>query len=145
MSRASAPAGDRGSTIPLILGFFLIALIVVAGAVAAGDAFVQQRGLQSVCDGAAVAAAASAADLERSGGVGDGASLRFAGVRQAVDGYLARDAGRSGVRVSAALSVDARTLTLTCTETTTIAFGALFGKGNGVRHTVTSAARAPIR
>ncbi|MDQ2751380.1 MAG: pilus assembly protein TadG-related protein, partial [Actinomycetota bacterium] len=58
-------ADDRRTTIPLILGFFIIALITVAGAVAAGDAFVQQRGLQDVCDGAAAAAAAGGADLNR--------------------------------------------------------------------------------
>ena len=53
---------DDGSVIPFVLGFFIIALLLVAGSVAAGDAFVQQRDLQDVCDGAAVAAA-SAADL----------------------------------------------------------------------------------
>ena len=47
---------DTGSTIPLIIGFFLISMLMVAGSVAAGDAFVQQRGLQDVCDGAALAA-----------------------------------------------------------------------------------------
>jgi hypothetical protein len=31
---------DRGSTIPLVLGFFIVAFMMVAGAVAAGDAFV---------------------------------------------------------------------------------------------------------
>jgi hypothetical protein len=48
------------------------------------------------------------------------------------------------VRVRAELSADARTLSLTCTETTRIAFGAMFGKGAGVRHIATSAARAPL-
>lgn len=136
---------DRGSTIPLILGFFLIALLMVAGSVAAGDAFVQQRNLQDVCDGAAVAAAATAVDLDRVSGIGTGRSLRFRDVRQAVDGYLARDAGRRPVHVDTALSADARTLTLHCTETLQIAFGSMFGKGAGVRFSVTSAAQAPIR
>ena len=71
---------DRGSTVPLILGFFLIALLVVAGAVALGDAFVDQRNLQDVCDGAAAAAAASAADLDREHGLTSGGSLRFSDV-----------------------------------------------------------------
>ena len=53
-------ADDRGSTIPLILGCFVVAFLIVAGSVAAGDAFLQQRNLQSVCDGAAAAAATSA-------------------------------------------------------------------------------------
>jgi hypothetical protein len=135
---------DRGSTMPLILGFFLVALLAVAGASAAGDAFVQQRGLQDVCDGAAAAGAAGAADLDRSTGIDPTGSIRFADVQRVVDDYLARDSSRSGVRVRAELSTDARTLKLTCTETTRIAFGAMFGKGTGIRHIATSAARAPL-
>jgi uncharacterized membrane protein len=136
---------DRGSTIPLILGFFLVCLLMVAGAVAAGDAFMQQRDLQAVCDGAAVAAAASAVDLDRTDGVGTGSALRFRDVSGVVGGYLGRDNARSGIRVHAALSPDAQTITLTCSETRRVTFGGLFGKGSGVHHTVTSAARAPIR
>lgn len=141
----STPADDRGSTIPLILGFFLVALYMVAGGIAAGDAFVQQRGLQSVCDGAAVAAAGSALDLDRVDGVGTGDALRFANVSAAVEQYLARDRARRGIAVHATLSPDAQTLALTCSQTGTVAFGALFGRASGVRHTVTSAARAPVR
>jgi hypothetical protein len=135
---------DRGSTIPLILGFFLVALMMTAGAVAAGDAFVQQRGLQDVCDGAAAAGAVSAADLDRSTAIASVGSLRFADVQRVVDAYLARDASRAGVHIHAGLSPDARTLQLTCIETEQIAFGAMFGKADGVRHVVTSAARAPL-
>ena len=135
---------ERGTTIPLILGFFLIALIVVAGAVAAGDAFVQQRGLQDVCDGAVAAGVAGAADLDRSATLGTGGALQFAGVQRVVDDYLARDPGRGAVQIEASLSPDARTLQLTCTEVSTIAFGAMFGKGHGIRHVATSSARAPL-
>lgn len=137
-------ADDRGSTIPLILGFFLVALMMIAGAVAAGDAFVQQRGLQEVCDGAAAAAAASAADLTRSGEVAAGNVLRFRDVARAVTDYLGRDPSREDVHVSPALSGDRGVFTLTCTETRPIAFGAMFGKGSGVRHVATSSARAPL-
>ncbi len=137
-------ADDRGSTLPLILGFFLIALIMIAGGVAAGDAFVQQRSLQDVCDGAAAAAAATAIDLTRGAGIGTSGALSFADVRGAADTYLARDPVRRGIVISAALSGDAQTLTLSCAETTRIAFGAMFGKGDGVRHTAVSSARAPV-
>jgi hypothetical protein len=137
-------SGDRGSTIPLVLGFFVIAFLMVAAAVAAGDAFVQQRGLQDVCDGAAAAGAAGAADLNRSAALGAGSALQFAEVQRVVDDYLARDPSRGGVRIEAALSPDARTLQLRCTEKTHIAFGAVFGKGDGIRHVTTSAARAPL-
>jgi Flp pilus assembly protein TadG len=135
---------DRGSTFPLILGFFLIALLVIAGSVAAGDAFVQQRSLQDVCDGAAVAAAASGVDPGRSGDLESEHALRFVEVRASVTDYLARDPSRRSVRVNARLSTDAQTLTLTCEQTETIAFGAMFGKSDGVHHVVTSSARAPL-
>ena len=135
---------DRGSTLPLILGFFLIALIMLAGSVAAGDAFVQQRGLQDVCDGAATAAAAGAIDLGRGGALQHESALQFGNVRDAVLSYLARDPSRHGVRVQAAVSTDRQTLTLTCRQTEHIAFGAMFGRGSGVHHVVTSSARAPL-
>jgi hypothetical protein len=135
---------DRGTTIPLILGFFIIALITVAGAVAAGDAFVQQRGLQDVCDGAAAAGAASAANLDRGAALASERSLQFADVQSVVDGYLARDSGRGAVHIQASLSADARTLQLTCTETAHIAFGAMFGKGDGIHHVARASARSPL-
>ena len=138
------PADDRGSTLPLVLGFFLVALLMIAGSVAAGDAFVQQRGLQDVCDGAATAAAASGVDLGRGGALQTEQALQFGDVQRAVTGYLARDPSRRQVQVRAQLSADARTLTLTCEQTEHIAFGAMFGKGSGVHHRVTSSARAPL-
>src|SRR5512142_1668125 len=108
------PADDRGSTLPLVLGFFLVALLMIAGSVAAGDAFVQQRGLQDVCDGAAAAASAGGVDLGRGGGLESEHALRFGDVRAALQTSLARDSSRRSVRVTPRLSVDAQTLTLTC-------------------------------
>ncbi|MFN2561026.1 MAG: pilus assembly protein TadG-related protein [Jatrophihabitans sp.] len=134
---------DRGSTIPLILGFFLLALIMVAGSVALGQAFVQQRSLQDMCDGAVAAAAASSADLDREHGIGAASSLQFADVSDVVDSYLSRDAERRSVHVRAELSTDRRRITLTCRQTTTLTFGAFFGRGH-VEHTATSSARAAI-
>lgn len=136
--------GDRGSTLPLIIGFFLVALLAVAGSVAAGDAFVQQRNLQDVCDGAAAAAAASAADLGRGTAIAGGTELRFAGAQAAVAAYLARDADRDQVRAVTALSPDATVLTVRCEQTSRIAFGAMFGLGRGVRQSARSSARAPL-
>jgi uncharacterized membrane protein len=137
-------ADDRGSTLPLILGFFLIALMFVAASVAAGDAFVQQRDLQDICDGAAAAAAAEGVDLGRGGALQSESALQFGDVRAAVRDYLARDPSRHDVYVDTALSADGRTLSLRCEQTEHIAFGAMFGKGNGVHHIVTSSARAPL-
>jgi uncharacterized membrane protein len=134
---------DRGSTIPLILGFFLIALVMVAGSIALGEAFVQQRDLQDVCDGAAAAAAASGADLDREHAVAAGESLRFAEVDAVVQAYLRRDPARGRVHVHARLSPDSTRITLTCEQTTALAFGAFFGRRH-VRHTATSSARAAV-
>jgi hypothetical protein len=134
---------DRGSTIPLVLVFFLVALMVVAGSVALGDAFVQQRNLQDICDGAAAAAAASAADLDRQHGVIDAGSVRFADVQPVVEQYLARDPARRSVHVNAVLSADRERITLTCEQTTSLVFGAFFGRAH-VHHTATSSARAAV-
>lgn len=135
---------DRGSTLPLILGFFLIALLFVAASVAAGDAFVQQRDLQDVCDGAAAAAAAQGVDLGRGGALQSESALQFDDVHGAIVEYLARDPSRHAISVQTALSTDGRTLTLRCEQTERVAFGAMFGKGGGVHHVVTSSARAPL-
>jgi hypothetical protein len=134
---------DRGSTIPLILGFFALAMLMVAGSVALGEAFVQQRDLQAMCDGAAAAAAASAADLDREHGVGNGDSLRFADARTVVNAYLARDPSRAAVRVQVRLSPDRTRITLSCQERTSLALGSLFGRGHVV-HRVSSTARAAV-
>jgi hypothetical protein len=132
---------DRGSTIPLILGFFVIALLAVAGSVALGDAFVQQREVQDRCDGAAVAAAASALDLR--GEITDRA-LPFGDVDAALRAYLNRDPARARMHIVSSLSADRITLTLRCTERLPLAFGAVFGVPTVV-HTVTSSAQAGVR
>lgn len=50
---------DRGTILPLIAGFTVSALLLVLGAIDASAAFLAQRDLASVCDGAALAAAQS--------------------------------------------------------------------------------------
>jgi putative Flp pilus-assembly TadE/G-like protein len=142
--RAVRPSGDRGSTIPLILGFFVLAMVMTAGAIAAGQAFVQQRDLQELCDGAVAAAAASAANLDRVGDPVDTSAVRFSSVvDQAVAGYLARGDDQGAVQTDARLSADESTVDLRCVRIARIPFGALFGKPSGVRHVVTSSAREP--
>jgi uncharacterized membrane protein len=134
---------DRGSILPLILGFVLLAALVVGGAVALGQAFVQQRDLQALCDGAAAAAAADSADLDRGRPIGGGGSLRFTDVARAVDAYLARDPSRQGVRVHTALSADDTRITLICEESSKLPFGRLLGHPR-LHHRVTSTVRAAV-
>lgn len=134
---------DRGSVLPLILGFFLLALLVVGASVSLGQAFVQQRDLQDTCDGAAASAAASAGDLDRGGSLASGTSLQFDHVGTAVDAYLARDPSRRGITYRAELTHDRRRITLRCTQSAPLAFGRLIGRPSLV-HTATSSARAAV-
>lgn len=133
---------DDGSTIPLILGFVVVAALVVCGGIAAGDAFVDQRDVQSVCDGATLAAAGAVdtGAVRQGVGVGAGAAAPLAAVQRAAQTYLDRDASRSGVVVDAALSADGLRVDATCVQVRPVTFGAAFGFGNGVRHVVTSSA-----
>ena len=141
--RGPVGSRERGSTLPLILVFFIVAMLMVAGSVALGQAFVQQRDLQSICDGAAAAAAASAGDLDREGGVGSGESLRFGDVRSVVAAYLGRDPDRRAVSVRARLSAGGTRVTLTCRQRRDLPLGGLFGRAH-VDHTATSTARAAL-
>ena len=132
---------DRGSTIPLILGFFVIALLAVAGSVALGDAFVQQRDVQDACDGAAAAAAATAIELRSDTEADD---LPLGDVDAAVRDYLARDPDRTHLHVRATFSPDRTRVTMHCSEQRVLAFGATFGLPT-ITHTATSTARARAR
>ena len=111
---------------------------MVAGSVAAGDAFVQQRGLQDVCDGAAAAAAASGVDLGRGGDVEAEPGAAASPTCERRGGLPRARPVRAAASHHRRLSADAPTLTLTCEQTEHIAFGAMFGKGDGVHHVVTS-------
>jgi hypothetical protein len=98
--------------------------------------------LQDVCDGAATAAAATAVEVGRGGDLATESALRFGDVKAAVAEYLARDPARTAVRTTVRLSGDQRTLELTCEQTEHIAFGTMFGYGDGVHHRVTASAAA---
>ncbi|HEX2902880.1 MAG TPA: pilus assembly protein TadG-related protein [Jatrophihabitans sp.] len=137
-------AADEGSTIPLVLGFFLIGLLMVAGAVMASDAYTKQRDLQSVCDGAALAAANSL-DSRAARTATLSGTLPLATVQAATASYLARDPERAQVRISATLSPDGRTVHAACTRHTTLAFGAVIGHRNGIDVHATASARSVLR
>ena len=136
---------DRGSIAPLILTFFLIALLLVMGTVAAGSAFLEQRDLQAVCDGAAVRAA-SGLDVPGAyaGPTGQAAlPLSDASAQVAVAEYQAR--GYSGdPTLTMAASTDGQVVTVTCARVVQIPFGAVFGQAAGLQRTAVSSARAPL-
>ncbi len=144
--RAGRPwlADDRGSTIPLILGFFLIALLVVAGAVLASDAFTKQRDLQSICDGAALAGA-NAIDSPAARTHPLSGRLPLAEVQAAVQGYLDRDTARGPVDVQALVSADGGTVLADCHSHTHPAFAALIGHPDGLDQHARSQAQGVLR
>jgi hypothetical protein len=137
-------ADDRGSTIPLILGFFVIGLMVVAAAVLASDAFTKQRDLQSVCDGAAVAGA-NAIDGPAARTRELTSTLPLAAVQAAVQSYLDADSGRTQVQVQAALAADGGTVLADCRVRTRLAFAGLIGRGEGIEQRARSQAQGLVR
>jgi hypothetical protein len=137
------PTGDEGSTIPLILGFFLIAMLFVAGATAISGAFTDQRDLQSVCDGATLAAANSATGQALHGAGNSGGAIALSIANEAIAEYLQR-VGSGEVKATGQLAEDGMTVQLTCLRHTRLAFGSFIGKGDGIDQRATSAARSPL-
>jgi hypothetical protein len=135
---------DTGSTIPLILGFFLIGLLVVAGSVTASDAFTKQRDLQSVCDGTAIAAANSPDLVVARGHLTHLKALPLGKLQDAIDNYVSRDASRAG---TAAVVVDVSpdgAVTVGCQRRSRLAFTGLLGMGAGIDQKAYSIARSPL-
>ncbi len=142
--RLPIAAVDRGSITPLILLFFAIAALLVMGTTTAGSAFLAQRDLQAVCDGAAVRAADAVDEpgAYRNGGHG-ALPLSEESVRTAVADYQAR--GYAGdPTLTMAASTDGQQVTLSCHRLVQVPFGAVFGRAAGLDRDARSSARAPI-
>jgi Flp pilus assembly protein TadG len=134
-------AGERGSTLPFVLVCWLVAALMVFGAIAASDAFLEQQEVQSVCDGAALAAANHTDEaVLYSTGVGDELPLTRAAAQAAVADQLA-DGGTALDSWSA--ETDGVEVTVRCTRYVHIAFGWLFLGGEQLERTATASARAP--
>ncbi|WP_163508895.1 pilus assembly protein TadG-related protein [Fodinicola acaciae] len=135
---------DDGSSVPLILLFFLLGLVLVAGTVAASAAFLAQRDLQSDCDGAAIVAANAldAAGFYGSDHAGDSLPLAAGAAQSAVDAYAA-DAALA--ETSFAVAVAAGRAQVTCSRVVRLPFGPTFGYGDGLRRTAVSDARSPYQ
>lgn len=143
-SEAAPGGGDDGSVIPLILGFCLLALVFIAGAVAFSDVFTKQRSLQSVCDGAAIYAANNVKPAALHGGGATGSALPLADASEQVTVYLTRDAERSTVHPTVAIAPDGVTVQVTCSEHSRVAFGFVILHADGVDQTAHSYARSRI-
>jgi uncharacterized membrane protein len=132
---------ERGSTLPLVLVCWTVAALMVLGAIAASDAFLEQQAVQSVCDGAALAAAGRADEAAvYTRGVGSELPITRAGAQAAV----AEQLGGAGVRLDAwSAETDGAEVTVRCTRHVDIAFGWLFLGGRPLERTAVAGARAP--
>lgn len=86
------PDADRGSTIPLIVGFAAVLLLAIAVVIDASAAYLQHEDLVALADGASLRGADLGAEGQEvySGGLGDEQRLRETvdAAQQAVDAYL---------------------------------------------------------
>ncbi len=113
--RRSGPPDERGQLLPLIIGFGIIIMLLCAVVFDAAQAFVYRRALNSIADGAALAATNGvdkAAIYE--GGVEDRVVLSQRLAQEEVNAYLA-DGGHQSVNCAA--TVGATQVTVTCDGT----------------------------
>ena len=133
--------GERGSTLPFVVVCWTVAALMAFGAIAASDAFLEQQEVQSVCDGAALAAANSADEaVLYTAGVGSDLPLTRATAQAAVADQLADAAAELD---SWAAETDGVRVTVRCTRSVEIAFGWLFLGGEPLERTAVAGARAP--
>jgi hypothetical protein len=132
---------ERGSTLPFVLVCWLVAALMAFGAIAASDAFLEQQQVQSVCDGAALAAANRADEaVVYVEGVGSQLPLTPEAAQLAVADQLADGDARLDAWSA---ETDGAEVTVRCTRYTEIAFGWLFLGGEPLERTATASARAP--
>lgn len=143
MSRVRALDDDRGSIFPLLTGLVAIALMLTLAAVAASTAFLRQRDLASICDGAAIAGA-QGADLASiyTGGLGEVLPLDETSVAAEVASYMALVP--AGQRPGWGTGVVGRRVTVTCARTVHLPFGTLVGRGGGWDQRAVAVAEAPV-
>jgi uncharacterized membrane protein len=132
---------ERGSTLPFVLVCWLVAALMAFGAIAASDAFLEQQEVQSVCDGAALAAANRTDEaVVYTSGVGTELPLTRTTAQAAVADQLA-DGGTLLDAWSA--QTDGAEVTVVCTRYVDIAFGWIFLGGEPLERTATASAQAP--
>jgi Flp pilus assembly protein TadG len=134
-------ARDHGSSLPFVLVCWTVAALIVFGAIAASDAFLEQQDVQSVCDGAALAAANRTDEAAVYGrGVAGQLPLSQAGSEAAVADQLAAGPNRLD---SWSVQTDGAEVTVRCTRSVQIAFGWLFHGGRPLERNAIASARAP--
>jgi Flp pilus assembly protein TadG len=133
--------GERGSSLPFVLVCWTVAALMAFGAVAASDAFLEQQEVQSICDGAALAAADRADEAAvYTRGVGTELPLTRATAQVAVADQLADGEERLDAW---SVETDGAEVTVRCTRSVDIAFGWLFLGGRPLERSAVASARAP--
>lgn len=116
MRRPHDPSDDRGSILPLTCFYGALALLVTLIVVAATSLYLERKRLFTLADGAALVGAESF-ELDAVAMMPDGprATLTDAGVRHAVDDYLASNPiGRfEALHLDEALTLDGRSAQVT--------------------------------
>jgi len=139
--RPSRTDPEEGSSLPFVVVCWLVAALMVLGGIAASDAFLEQQEVQSVCDGAALAAANEADEAAvYARGVGPQLPLTRAAAETAVADHLA-DAASTLDTWSA--QTDGAEVTVRCTRSVHIAFDWVFLGGRPLERTAVASARAP--
>jgi hypothetical protein len=147
--RAPRRADDDGQVVLLIIGFTVIAALLITVVVNVSRVFLVQRGLGAAADGAAVSAAGAVDEAAvYTGGIGDGLPLDPGEARGRVADYAAAGglADRfEGFRVDR-VEVTGDRATVTFSSVVRLPFQALVpGRyRNGVPVTVTASARSPV-
>lgn len=141
-TRQGFPSSETGSSLPFILLCWLVAALMAFGGIAASHAFLEQADVQSVCDGAALAAAnqVDPGSAYSTAGLAAGLPLREQTATAAVVDYLA-DGGTELDSWSATTS--GVEVTVVCTRNVEIAFGWLFLAGARLERTAVASATAP--
>jgi uncharacterized membrane protein len=128
--------------VPFVLLSFSIALVMVCGGITASVAFLEQRDVQSLCDGAAVAAANEIDEGQYfATSSRDAVPLSQDSVTVAVADYVA---GASKGLKAWSTSTDGRSVQVVCTRYVRLPFAALFLGGREVERTARASARSPF-
>ncbi|MEU2347269.1 pilus assembly protein TadG-related protein [Modestobacter sp. NPDC049651] len=143
MGPARVPEADRerGSALPFVLVCWLVAALMVVGGIAASDAFLAQQQVQSVCDGAALAAAGRA---DEPAVYRDGVGATVPLSREVAESAVAEQLAGAGTRLDSwSAQTDGAEVTVRCTRSVRIAFDWLFLGGQRLERTAVASARAP--
>ncbi|MFM2411786.1 MAG: hypothetical protein RLZZ587_119 [Actinomycetota bacterium] len=108
---------DRGSILPLIAGLMVLCGVFVVGVIDSTDFAITRTRLQSVADGAALAAAGTVMPADAALSNGQLRVVLSSTNVSRVARQFVRDSAVNGIRVRAATSPDRRTAIVTLTQT----------------------------